>query len=135
MVAALKAKSRDSFDYLYDNYSEVLFGVINRIVQSDEIANDILEIKDNPESIKLLLPKDFIISYNLSNILRDYDSLSLIKSTDYVNFYDSRDFPIPNFDEFKNSLNVSLDELLNTYENVNTLEIDSAFKKIAQGKE
>lgn len=43
MVAALKAKSRDAFDYLYDNYSEALFGVINRIVQSDEIANDILQ--------------------------------------------------------------------------------------------
>lgn len=100
-----------------------------------EITNDILEIHDNPESVKLLLPKDFIVSYNLSNVLRDYDALGLIKSTDYVNFYDSRDFPIPNFDEFKNSLNVSLDELLKTYENVKTLEIDSAFKKMAQGKE
>ena len=28
---------------MYDNYSEALFGVINRIVQSDEIANDILQ--------------------------------------------------------------------------------------------
>lgn len=28
---------------MYDNYSEALFGVINRIVQSEEIANDILQ--------------------------------------------------------------------------------------------
>lgn len=43
LVADLKAKSKDAFNYLYDNYSGVLFGVINRIVQSEEIANDILQ--------------------------------------------------------------------------------------------
>ncbi|MFZ4798314.1 MAG: RNA polymerase sigma factor [Bacteroidia bacterium] len=43
LVADLKAKSKDAFNYLYDNYSAALFGVINRIVQSEEIANDILQ--------------------------------------------------------------------------------------------
>ena len=43
LVSALKAKERMAFNYLYDNYSKVLFGVIDRIVQSEEIANDVLQ--------------------------------------------------------------------------------------------
>jgi len=43
LVLALKAKDRIAFNYLYDNYSKVLFGVIDRIVQSEEIANDVLQ--------------------------------------------------------------------------------------------
>lgn len=43
LVAALKAKDRDAFNYLYDNYCKALFGVIDRIVQSEEIANDVLQ--------------------------------------------------------------------------------------------
>jgi RNA polymerase sigma-70 factor (ECF subfamily) len=40
---ALRAKNRDAFTYLYDHYSNALFGVIDRIVQSEEIASDVLQ--------------------------------------------------------------------------------------------
>lgn len=43
MVLALKAKDRVAFNYLYDNYCNALFGVIDRIVQSEEISNDVLQ--------------------------------------------------------------------------------------------
>jgi RNA polymerase sigma-70 factor, ECF subfamily len=43
LVASLKAKERLAFDYLYDHYSNALYGVIDRIVQSEEIANDVLQ--------------------------------------------------------------------------------------------
>lgn len=43
LVTDLKAQNRDAFSYLYDNYCGALFGVINRIVQSEEIANDVLQ--------------------------------------------------------------------------------------------
>jgi RNA polymerase sigma-70 factor (ECF subfamily) len=43
LVLALRAKSRDAFTYLYDHYCNALFGVIDRIVQSEEIANDVLQ--------------------------------------------------------------------------------------------
>lgn len=43
LVNALKSKNREAFTYLYDNYSNALFGVINRILQSEEIANDVLQ--------------------------------------------------------------------------------------------
>ena len=43
LVLALKAKDKQAFSYLYDNYSDALYGVINRIVLSNEIAGDVLQ--------------------------------------------------------------------------------------------
>ncbi|MES2381359.1 MAG: RNA polymerase sigma factor [Bacteroidota bacterium] len=43
LVSALKEKNREAFSYLYDNYSAALYGVINRITQNEEIANDVLQ--------------------------------------------------------------------------------------------
>ncbi len=43
LVLALKSKDKQAFSYLYDNYSDALYGVINRIVLSDEIAGDVLQ--------------------------------------------------------------------------------------------
>lgn len=42
-MSDLVLKKTEAFTYLYDNYSAALFGVINRIVQSEEIANDVLQ--------------------------------------------------------------------------------------------
>jgi RNA polymerase sigma-70 factor (ECF subfamily) len=43
LVDALKDEDKQAFSYLYDNYSDALYGVINRIVLSDEIAGDVLQ--------------------------------------------------------------------------------------------
>ena len=43
LVLALKAEDKQAFSYLYDNYSDALYGVINRIVLGDEIAGDVLQ--------------------------------------------------------------------------------------------
>lgn len=43
LVQDLIHKKKEAFDYLYEHYSGALFGVINRIVMSDEIANDVLQ--------------------------------------------------------------------------------------------
>lgn len=43
LVLALKNKDKVAFSYLYDNYSNALFGVIDRITQSNEIAEDVLQ--------------------------------------------------------------------------------------------
>ncbi len=43
LVAALKNRQPDALTYLYDNYSDALFGVIDRIIQSEEISNDVLQ--------------------------------------------------------------------------------------------
>ncbi len=43
LIAELKTKSRKAFDYLYDNYSPALYGVIKNIVRDEQTANDVLQ--------------------------------------------------------------------------------------------
>jgi RNA polymerase sigma factor (sigma-70 family) len=43
LVALLKEKQKQGMDILYDNYSAVLYGVIFRIVRSEELADDLLQ--------------------------------------------------------------------------------------------
>ncbi|WP_240609272.1 RNA polymerase sigma factor [Flavipsychrobacter stenotrophus] len=43
LILLLKQQSRDAFNYLYKNYSAVLFGVINKVVFDEETASDVLQ--------------------------------------------------------------------------------------------
>lgn len=43
LVFLLKNKDQKGFNILYNNYSGALFGVINKIIQSDDDANDLLQ--------------------------------------------------------------------------------------------
>ena len=43
LILGLKENQRGAYEYLYDNYSKALYGVICRIVDSEEIASDILQ--------------------------------------------------------------------------------------------
>lgn len=43
LVSLLKSKDQKGFNILYNNYSGALFGVINKIIQSDDDANDLLQ--------------------------------------------------------------------------------------------
>ena len=43
LVAMLSGRKTEGLEILYDNYSPALYGVIHRIVQSDEIAEDVLQ--------------------------------------------------------------------------------------------
>lgn len=43
LVALLRSGSRDGFNYLYRNYSAVLYGVILRIVIDEETAQDVMQ--------------------------------------------------------------------------------------------
>jgi RNA polymerase sigma factor (sigma-70 family) len=43
LVRLLTQQDRKAIEILYDNYSTALYGVIHRIVQSDEIAEDLLQ--------------------------------------------------------------------------------------------
>ena len=43
LVARLQRNDRVAYEYLYDNYSAALYGVIHRIVLNDETANDVLQ--------------------------------------------------------------------------------------------
>ncbi|HYF32863.1 MAG TPA: sigma-70 family RNA polymerase sigma factor [Chitinophagaceae bacterium] len=43
LVGLLKEKDNRAFNYLYDNYSSALYGVILPIVQEAQVANDVLQ--------------------------------------------------------------------------------------------
>jgi RNA polymerase sigma-70 factor (ECF subfamily) len=43
LVTLLGQQDRDAFNYLYDNYSAVLYGVICKIVTDEHIAQDVLQ--------------------------------------------------------------------------------------------
>lgn len=42
-MALLQQRNEKAFEYLYDNYSGALFGIVNSIVTDKEIANDVLQ--------------------------------------------------------------------------------------------
>jgi RNA polymerase sigma factor (sigma-70 family) len=43
LIQALKAKDRNAFAYLYDNYSAAIYGVVLSILNNEEDANDVLQ--------------------------------------------------------------------------------------------
>jgi RNA polymerase sigma-70 factor (ECF subfamily) len=43
LITLLRNNDRAGYEYLYDNYSGSLYGVINRIVNNEDIADDILQ--------------------------------------------------------------------------------------------
>ncbi|WNB18880.1 RNA polymerase sigma factor [Marivirga arenosa] len=42
LVSELKAQKESAFEYLYDNYSGAIYGVILRIVKSEDVAQEVL---------------------------------------------------------------------------------------------
>ena len=43
LVLLLRQQSKEAFNYLYKNYSAVLFGVISKVIFDQETANDVLQ--------------------------------------------------------------------------------------------
>lgn len=43
LVAALKSHDNDAYEYLYINYKNALYAVINQFIQEEEIINDVLQ--------------------------------------------------------------------------------------------
>ncbi|MEQ6168213.1 sigma-70 family RNA polymerase sigma factor [Ekhidna sp. MALMAid0563] len=43
LVARLRAKKADAFSYLYDNYSAAIYGSISRIINDEDVAQEVLQ--------------------------------------------------------------------------------------------
>lgn len=43
LVAQIRARSKDAFSYLYDNYSGAIYGAISRIVNDEDVAEEVLQ--------------------------------------------------------------------------------------------
>jgi len=42
-VSRLRSKDKSAFEYLYDHYSGALFGVVGRVIQKEEVAEEVLQ--------------------------------------------------------------------------------------------
>jgi RNA polymerase sigma-70 factor (ECF subfamily) len=92
LLSALKNKKRDAVGILYDKYSSFLFGLINRIVHSDEIAEDILQevfvkIWKNIDSYDSKKAK--LVTW-MANIARNL-AIDKIRSKEYKNQLQNQD--------------------------------------------
>lgn len=43
LIRDLKGRSRKAFDYLYDNYSSALYGIVYGVVKNEETADEVLQ--------------------------------------------------------------------------------------------
>jgi carbamoyltransferase len=95
-----------------------------------DISETVIEIDDSPESIPVLKEGDLLISYNLSNALRDWCSISDNDCPKVHNFYKSSDYRLVRL----NPLNIPREEisnyLLKTYEGDLQITIEDTFADI-----
>ena len=73
MVSMLLAGDKRSYDFLYDNYSSILYGHILRIVKDEEVANKVLcnSFLKIIESVKLYDASKFRFLVWMLNICRN----------------------------------------------------------------
>jgi RNA polymerase sigma-70 factor (ECF subfamily) len=92
LISALKSKDREAVAILYDRYSSFLFGLINRIVHSEQIAEDLLQevfvrIWKNINSYDSTKAK--LVTW-MANIARNL-SIDKIRSKEYKNSLQNHD--------------------------------------------
>ncbi len=122
LISTLKNKQHNAYEYLYDNYSEALYGVIHKVLNDDEQANDILQ--------------DTIVT-----IWQKIDSYNPEKGTLFTWMLNiARNKAIDEFRKNKRNPKISIDELsVHTLDmqNVNNLEVNATdvigLKKIVNG--
>lgn len=112
LVALLKGKSKEGFDYLYKNYSTALFGIINRIISDEDEAKDVLQdafvkIWHNIDNYSSTKGRFFTWMLNLSrNLAIDklrsanykYHNKNLSLEYDIINFFDKNQAYTENVD-------------------------------------
>ena len=92
LIHALKSKKKGAIGVLYHRYSAFLFGIINRIVRSNEISEDILQevfVKVWKHSDSYDRNKAKLVTW-MANIARNL-SIDKIRSKDYKNQLKNQD--------------------------------------------
>lgn len=92
IVSALIKKDRDAVGILYDKYSSFLFGLIHRIVHSEEVAEDVLQeafVKIWQNISGYDVSKAKLITW-MANICRNL-AIDKIRSKDYKNTQQNQD--------------------------------------------
>ncbi|MDP4211597.1 MAG: sigma-70 family RNA polymerase sigma factor [Bacteroidota bacterium] len=92
LIAALKDRDNEAFQYLYDHYSGSLYSIILQIVQDTTLANDVLQdvFVNVWRRIETYDPTKGRLFTWLLNISRNA-SIDLLRSKDYVNSRKNRE--------------------------------------------
>jgi carbamoyltransferase len=132
IASEIKTESRRRYTRLVVSKREI--DTLNKILSDNfysinDLSFSLLLIDDSANSFNLLEHGDFVISYNLSNLIRDYGELGLFSPDMVFNFYSTNDFPLRR-SSFMDVVDVeSTNKILNSYENFGSLTIESAFRK------
>lgn len=92
-----------------------------------DFSDTINYIRDDFTSVSEIRPGDLIVSYNLSNILRDLKESKSLSVYNFTNFYNSNDYRIASVMQKKEEKKQIIKLLANTYENRSDLSIESIF--------
>ena len=130
IIIDIKSGFRDPFTRLLVSNKEI--STLKEILGDnffllEDISDKLLIIDDSVKSMDLIRGGDFVISYNLSNLLRDYARLGLIKTDKVEIFYDTNDFPIQRAIFLETKSTDAIEKILSSYEGLAALDINSAF--------
>lgn len=92
IISALKSKDRNAVGLLYDKYSSFLFGLIHKIVHSEEVAEDVLQeafVKIWKNIATYDKSKAKLITW-MANICRNL-AIDKIRSKEYKNTQQNQD--------------------------------------------
>ena len=102
--------TQEEFEVICDNLSEFYLTV-------NDLAKETLIVECDASSLLELRNGDILISYNLSNLFRDYLTLQITNDSFIENFYNSWDYPLQKSENPQISYDVVIDQLSRTYEN------------------
>ena len=120
MIQLLKSKDKKGFNYLYDNYSSSLYGVINTILKKEEYSEEILhdtflkiwqKIDDYDSSKGRFFTWILNIARNMSiDKLRSREFKSTVKTDDIAGFVNIHD---TEYSDKNNLDHIGVKEVLN----------------------
>lgn len=110
----------EELEIICENLAEFKFNL-------EDLAIECVRVNSEPSTLDTLRTGDLLISYNLSNLYRDYVVLNHIDEKGVENFYRSSDYPLRKNNSTLSELHMVLDQIANTYENSRSLEIEDFF--------
>jgi hypothetical protein len=98
------------FEVINQNLNEMKYSI-------RDLANDVILIELSSKILQNFKDGDLLISYNISNLFRDYVGSNKNFKLEVKNFYNSSDFPLRKPDSRVSPLEHFIDKVANTYEN------------------
>lgn len=133
LIASIKTGIIPKFSRLVVSKSEVISveDILSDYFSTpSDISDTVIEVDDSPDSIPELRDGDLLISYNLSNALRDWCFFADNYFPEIHNFYKSSDYKLMRLDSSITSREEISNLLLKTYEGNLQVTIEDTFTDI-----